>query len=80
MPRAQLDRCGRPVIMRTCKDVSRLLSEGLDRDLALGERAAVRVHLFICTACSRVKTQFEFLRRAAAQYPGPEDDQLPPKT
>lgn len=61
-------------MMITCKEASRLLSEGLDRDLALGQRATLRLHLFLCTACSRVKNQFDFLHRAAAQYPGPEDD------
>jgi hypothetical protein len=60
-----------------CKAASRLISEGLDRDLDLGQRAALRLHLLICTACSRVKTQLAFLRGAAAQYPGPEEEDRP---
>ncbi len=51
-----------------------MLSEGLDRELDLGQRTALRLHLFICTACSRVKRQLEFLRRAAGEYPGPDDN------
>jgi hypothetical protein len=61
-------------MMITCKEASRMLSEGLDRDLALGKRAKLRFHLFLCTACSRVKHQFDFLHRAAAQFPGPDDE------
>jgi hypothetical protein len=38
-------------------------------------RAKLRFHLFLCTACSRVKHQFDFLHRAAAQYPGPDGDE-----
>lgn len=64
----------------TCKEASQLISEGADRDLDLGRRAALRLHLLICTACSRVKTQFAFLRRAAGEYPGPESDDGSPNT
>ncbi len=64
----------------SCKEASRLMSEGQDRDLAFGQRAALRLHLMICTACSRVKTQFAFLHRAAGEYPGPEPDDGPPKS
>ena len=63
----------------TCKEASRLMSEGLDRELDLGQRTALRLHLFICTACSRVKRQLEFLRRAAGAYPGPEGEDGKPK-
>jgi hypothetical protein len=64
----------------SCKEASRLMSQGLDRDLDLGQRTALRLHLLICTACTRVKTQLAFLRRAAPGYPGPEDDDTPPKS
>lgn len=63
-----------------CKGASRLMSEGADRKLDLGQRTALRLHLLICTACSRVKTQFAFLRRAAGEYPGPEIDDGPPNS
>ena len=57
----------------TCKEASRLLSDGQDRDLGVAERATLRVHLALCVACMRVSRQFEFLRRAARGYPGPDD-------
>ena len=61
-------------MMISCKEASRLMSQGLDRDLGLGQRASLRLHLFICTSCSRVLKQLDFLHRAAPQYPGPDDD------
>lgn len=62
----------------SCKEASRLISAGLDRDLDLGQRAALRLHLLLCTACTRVKAQFTFLHRAAPLFPGPDDD-IPPR-
>ena len=62
-----------------CKDASRLLSLGLDEDLPFGQRTALRLHLLMCTACSRVKAQFGFLHKAVAHYPGPEEDDVPSK-
>jgi predicted anti-sigma-YlaC factor YlaD len=47
-----------------CKDVSRLISEGLDTNLAPAERARMRLHLVICETCRTVDEQMQFLRRA----------------
>ncbi|HEY9101360.1 zf-HC2 domain-containing protein [Chitinimonas sp.] len=52
-----------------CKDATRLVSEGLDRQLALGERVRLRLHLFICHYCTDFSTQVRFLRRAARRAP-----------
>lgn len=60
--------------MLTCKQASRLISEGLDHDLDLPRRAGLRLHLLLCSACSRVKTQLAFLHRMAPKYPGGEED------
>jgi hypothetical protein len=57
----------------SCKEASRLLSLALDRKLTLGQRTALRLHLALCDACTRVKTQFEFLRRAVSSYSGESD-------
>jgi Putative zinc-finger len=48
----------------TCKDVSRLLSDGQDRDLPPNERARMRLHLVICDHCREINEQIDFLRRA----------------
>ena len=59
-------------LMITCREASRLVSEGLDRELPAAERATLRVHLALCVACTRLSKQFDFLRRAAREYPGPD--------
>ena len=50
--------------MLTCKEVSKLACEGLDRRLPLPKRIGVRMHLMMCLACSRFVKQVKFLRRA----------------
>lgn len=59
----------------SCKDTARLLSQGLDRDLAFGERLALRVHLVICDGCRNVNRQFKILRQAMQTL---ADDVPPP--
>jgi hypothetical protein len=58
----------------SCKEASRLISLGLDHKLTFGQRTALRLHLTLCDACTRVKTQFDFLRRAVASYSGTTED------
>jgi hypothetical protein len=48
----------------SCKEATRLVSQGLDRRLGLGERMALRLHLAICEGCSRFRRQVLFLREA----------------
>ena len=51
-------------MLLSCKETTRLLSQGQDRKLAFGERVALRVHLAICDGCTNVSAQFRFLRVA----------------
>jgi predicted anti-sigma-YlaC factor YlaD len=48
----------------SCRETTRLVSQGLDRDLAFGERVALRMHFTMCTGCRRASRQMAFLRRA----------------
>jgi hypothetical protein len=50
--------------MLTCKDASRLISEGQERQLRLRERWGLRLHLWICANCRRFERQIHLLRRA----------------
>lgn len=50
-------------LLPDCKDVSRLLSEARDSGRPLGSH--VRLHLWVCEVCRRVKAQFDLLGRAA---------------
>ena len=53
----------------TCREVHRLVSEGMDRDLSLVERGRMRLHLMVCAACTRFNRQMDLLRRAMRQGP-----------
>ncbi len=57
----------------TCREVHRLVSEGLDRDLTMVERARMRLHLMVCEACTRFNGQMDLLRRAMRHMPPPDD-------
>lgn len=61
------------VFRLSCKEASKLISEGMDRRLSMTERIALRLHLGICDACTRFTSQVEFLRRALKVFPGPDD-------
>lgn len=61
-------------MMLSCKETARLLSEGADRELAFGERLALRVHLAICNGCRNVDAQFRFLRQAVQALSRDPDD------
>lgn len=51
----------------TCREVHRLTSEGMDRDLSLVERTRVRMHLLVCAACRNFSAQMQLIRRAMKQ-------------
>ncbi|RQS12178.1 zf-HC2 domain-containing protein [Burkholderia sp. Bp8998] len=48
-----------------CRDVTRLLSDALDRSLTLHERVQVHVHLPACSGCRAYRGQIALLRTAA---------------
>ena len=51
-------------MMLSCKEVTRLVSQGEDRKLAFGERVALRLHFAICKGCRNANAQIKFLRVA----------------
>ncbi len=50
--------------MYTCKEVTQMVSESLDRKLPLHQRMGIRLHLFMCKLCSRFRKQMLILREA----------------
>jgi predicted anti-sigma-YlaC factor YlaD len=58
----------------TCREVHRLTSEGLDRDLSVVERARVHMHLLVCVACRNFTEQMDLIRRAMRQLTPLERD------
>jgi predicted anti-sigma-YlaC factor YlaD len=51
--------------MGKCKDITRLLSDALDRSLSTGEWVAIRLHLPTCSGCRNYRKQIRLLRVAA---------------
>lgn len=49
--------------MLSCREASRLVSEGLDHELSWKKRLMLRFHLVMCRNCSRVRRQIEGLDR-----------------
>jgi len=52
-------------MMRSCKEVSRLASDRMDRELSLRERMAFRLHVMMCRNCLRYARQLAVLRQAS---------------
>jgi len=50
--------------MFNCKEVSKMVSESMDRKFPLHHRILVTVHLFMCRYCNRFKKQLLILRNA----------------
>lgn len=49
--------------MKTCKDTSRLISEGQERQLSLNERINLRLHVWMCNNCRRFEKQIIIMRK-----------------
>ena len=58
----------------TCKRAAALLSASMERALPLRERLLLRLHLRLCAACMRFKTQLLLLRRALRRADSPTDE------
>jgi hypothetical protein len=61
--------------MVSCRHATRLISDGLDRPLSLGERLWLGVHLLGCPPCQRFRRAARWLQRALASPPA--DHRLP---
>ncbi|MEA3192570.1 MAG: hypothetical protein QOD26_903 [Betaproteobacteria bacterium] len=56
-------------MMISCKEATRLVSQGLDRKLGPWNWLRLRLHLGICDACAAFTRQMKFLRRAIQRLP-----------
>lgn len=56
-------------MMLSCRQVSDLLSDRLDRRLRPMERLRLRMHLAMCKACARVEGQLQLLHKAMSELP-----------
>ena len=60
--------------MLTCKKVSELVSQSLDRRLGWIERWRLAVHLKACEGCRNFQKQMSFLRTAFRSHPDIKED------
>lgn len=63
-----------------CHDITRLVSESLDRPLPLRTRLSMRIHYAICVWCQRYRDQLGFVRKALHSCPEEEHRSLPAAT
>lgn len=49
--------------MLSCREVTRLVSDGLERELPLRERMQLRLHVMMCRSCSAYRRQIRVLDR-----------------
>ncbi len=54
--------------MFNCKEVSRLISESMDRNLPLYQRILIWMHLLMCKYCARFRRQIVMLRELCRSY------------
>lgn len=54
--------------MRSCRDISALISQGLDKKLRFIERFAIGLYVMMCSGWRNFKNQSQFIRRAAHRY------------
>lgn len=66
-------------IRLTCREMARLVLQGEDRRLTVGERLATRLHLLVCRACPRFVDQVALMRQAVGRWKryADEDDTAP---
>lgn len=48
----------------SCREATRLMSEGQDRSLGAAERLLLQTHLLACSGCAAFAKQLELLRKA----------------
>jgi hypothetical protein len=54
--------------MKSCREVSRLVSESMDRELSFWERMSLWFHLGMCKLCAEFSTNLQRLRDMARRY------------
>lgn len=55
-------------LIPNCRETTRLVLAGEDRQLHLGERIGVRLHLMVCHGCTQFSAQVGVMREAMKQW------------
>jgi predicted anti-sigma-YlaC factor YlaD len=53
--------------MMSCKQMTYLMSQQLDRELSARERMALRLHVMMCSGCRNLEDNMAFLRQVCGQ-------------
>lgn len=61
-------------MMMSCKQMTYLISQQLDRKLTTSERIALRLHTMMCTGCRNFDDNTAFLRKVSLRATGKRDD------
>jgi hypothetical protein len=62
------------IFSRSCREVTRLVLESEDRELALADRLALQIHWRICDGCSKFRDQARHMRQAMVRWRSYRDD------
>ncbi|MGR8952680.1 MAG: zf-HC2 domain-containing protein [Gammaproteobacteria bacterium] len=54
--------------MRNCREITELVSKGLDKRLGFGERLSIELHVMMCSRCRDFQRQTQFIRKAARRF------------
>ncbi len=65
--------------MMNCKKATQLLSEAQDRELSLTDRAALKIHLMMCSGCTNFSQHLNLLRRFTQSYAHGDDTSHSPE-
>lgn len=60
--------------MMNCREATKLLSDAQEQALPLAERAALQMHVMLCSGCSRFKQQIDSLRAMMRAFARGEDE------
>ena len=62
-------------LKRSCREVTRLVLEGEDRELTATERLALEMHWRICDACRKFREQAQLMRQAMTRWRSYRNDE-----
>lgn len=61
-------------VMPSCKDISALISRGMDQQLPLHKRLSIRLHVSICKFCRRYEKQLHLIQEGVGHYANPDEN------
>ena len=63
--------------MLNCREVTRLVSDSMERKLGLVDRMELRIHTMMCDGCKNFKANMHFIRKMSAAFVRGAADRVP---